>query len=673
MTPLFIAAMIVAPFVFWLVWWRTRLRADREHPVDLPAPGTPVADRMKTATPETVRLADSSTLVEKEELPGKVAEDNLEERQPAALHVFPPVQVQSELGISTQQLVESDSYEGNGAKPIASGQTESSETIPQAHLSNGLLVPSTDTSQGCEAPATNMGTPFISDRKPPETTTILPVAAVFTSGDGTQTGHAAEGTEVAHTDAQHPGGEVIPATVGGEQARPLQCREESVDEVSEKTPQRYRPPPQRPPRQAPSRPVNLAPERAVSSDVQLEIRIHLKFDRFRICEIGLLPVRKPEMDNEVDLRLGGVALRLIAQDDWYDGLRVDNIGDRLRQGLELKGLLADQRRARWLLTGRDIYVLASHPRASGLVSTARLALGRSHVVLCVAGALAAVEAILNEAGCQGYTKLDGAHGVPSGWIALREVTPSAALPVNAGIDPFYAIKPAPDIEIELEGGVWLHSSVWLAGFPPRIRLFGQAAGPVNLLIDSKEARRLEDGSFAVDGFDSPGKHTVYCDGFSCSCSYSIEEPPDSWPEWPAHRFGQADICGPLIRLAPEVANGRVVTVPMSNSLLIGAEPGQIFRCSSRSVAKWKGFVPFEVVWALPAHPLISDKKTARILQIANAPLALPKIPARYALGWSIAILDASRKGLRIENSSPEAAVLWRQYRKTARNIWRAAR
>jgi hypothetical protein len=448
---------------------------------------------------------------------------------------------------------------------------------------------------------------------------------------------------------------------------------ESVDEDTEKTPQRYRPPPQRPPRQPPARPGNSATERAVSFDLELEIRIHAKFDRFEICELGLLPARKPGMDDEVEVRLGGIPVRLLSQDDWYGGLQLDNIGDRLRQGLELKGVLADHRRARWLLTGRDFYVLASHPRASGFVSTNRLILGRSHVVLCVAGALQAVEAILNEAGCHGFTKLGEANGVPSGWIALRGVTPAIALPLNPGIDPFYAIKPAPDIEIELEDGVWLHSFVWLAGFPPRIQLFGQAPGPVKLLIDGKEARCLEDGSFAVDGFDSPGKHTVYCEGFSCSCSYSIEESPDSWPEWPAHHFGQADICGPLVRFAPEAANRRVVTVPMSNPLLIGAEPGQIFRCSLRSVATWKGFVPFDVVWALPAHPLISDKKTARILQIAKVPLALPKVPARPALGWSIAILDASRKGLRLENSSPEAAVLWRQYRKTARNIWRSAR
>ena len=64
---------------------------------------------MKTATPETVLLPDSPSLVGKEELPGKV---NIEEEQPevehpAAFHVVSPIQVQSELGTPTQEFGES--------------------------------------------------------------------------------------------------------------------------------------------------------------------------------------------------------------------------------------------------------------------------------------------------------------------------------------------------------------------------------------------------------------------------------------------------------------------------------------------------------------------------------------------------------------------------------------
>ena len=59
-----------------------------------------------------------------------------------------------------------------------------------------------------------------------------------------------------------------------------------------------------------------------------------------------------------------------------------------------------------------------------------------------------------------------------GWTVLCDVAPTKAIPLETGIDPFYAIKPAPDMEIEFEGGVCFRNSVWLAGYPPRIKLLG---------------------------------------------------------------------------------------------------------------------------------------------------------------------------------------------------------
>ena len=69
---------------------------------------------------------------------------------------------------------------------------------------------------------------------------------------------------------------------------------------------------------------------------------------------------------------------------------------------------------------------------------------------CVVELLPQVEAILREAECQEYTKLYESHGVPPGWIGLRGVSPTKAIPLMMGSDPFYALKPAPDIEIELK-------------------------------------------------------------------------------------------------------------------------------------------------------------------------------------------------------------------------------
>jgi hypothetical protein len=443
--------------------------------------------------------------------------------------------------------------------------------------------------------------------------------------------------------------------------------------VPAQTPHRYQPPVQRPPRQQSQQRTDRTRGRVTSLNLDLEIRVHLRLDRFDFCDIALSPQRLSGMDDEVVVTLSGSARPLAALEDWYEDLRLDDIGQRLRDGLEMKARLSDGRRCRWLLTGRDLFVLAHHGHVSAFVSVTRLVLGRTHILLCTTALLPSVEAILVEAGCRGYVALSEANGLPAGWSALKGVVPTAAIPLGSGSDNFYAIKPPPDIEIELDGGIWFRNSAWLVGFPPQIKVFGQLPDSSRVLIDGREAIKTEQNSFTVEGYDALGPHTVFCEGLSCSKSYSIEQPPDTWDDWPAYNVGKASICGPLVKLSPSAANERIFQVPMSNPLLIGAEPGQIFHCPQRQGSVWKGAVPFEVVWALPRSPLIADKKVARILQFASAsPMPFPR---RYPrpLGWSYSILDAARKGLRLAKDSPESVALWKQYKQMAHAIRRAKR
>lgn len=443
--------------------------------------------------------------------------------------------------------------------------------------------------------------------------------------------------------------------------------------VPAQTPHRYQPPVQRPRRQLSQKRTDRTPVRATSSSLDLEIRVHLRLDRFDLCDISLSPQRQSGMDDEVVVSLDGAARQLAALEDWYEDLRFDDIAERLRNGLEMNARLSGGRRCRWLLTGRDLYVLAHHGQTSGFLSTARLALGRTHIVLCTTALLPSVEAILAQAGCHGYVLLSAANGLPAGWSGLKEVIPTAAIPLGSGSDNFHAIKPPPDIEIELEGGIWFRNSVWLAGFPPQVKVFGQLPDSSRVLIDGTEAIRSEENTFTVEGYDAQGPHTVHCEGLSCSRSYSIEEPPDTWDEWSAYSFGKAAICGPLVRLSPTAASERIFQVPMSNPLLIGAEAGQIFHCPQRQGSVWKGAVPFEVVWALPRSPLIADKKVARVLQFASATPVLPARRNPQPLGWSHSILDAARKGLRLADDSPQSIALWKKYKQMARAIRRANR
>ncbi len=435
----------------------------------------------------------------------------------------------------------------------------------------------------------------------------------------------------------------------------------------------YQPPRQKSPRAPnPRAPRQQAPPRATTTD-DLDIRVHLTFDRSYFCTIGLLPERFRELDGDVEVTEGKSDLQLVAQEDWYEDLYFENIGERLRRGVELKARRSEGGEVRWLLTGREIYVLASHPRASAYVSAPRLALGRSDVVLCVAELVSQVEAILAEAGCLGYIRFDEEHGAPRGWEGFRNVVPRVPLALDLGSDRFYALKPAPDVQLELEGGLRLRNSAYLAGYPPRIRIYGQHSEGVRVFVDGKETQQDGESAFIADGYDCPGPHAVYCEGLSCSSTYSIEEPPESWQRWSAYAVNEADICGPLVCLDPKAAAQRPFSVPMSNPLLIGSEPSQVFLCPRRQSALWKGFVPFDPVWALPAQPLISDKRTARILQFGEMLPTRNKARRHSSIAWSNAILDAARKGLHVEGASASASTCWGEYKRIARDIRKGRR
>jgi hypothetical protein len=663
MTLIVIALIAATPLIFWFLRRRTKPRGDEVRPGGPPATINSIADTNTDAAVEVERFPERPVAEQAEAEPGRelATVSYVEDIDEAHEDSNTVAHHKSEL-----QLI----AEGNSPKLVVNDSAGSSQVLPAASSDETPSPRPSERFLEHEESATEVGIP----NRNSQYSTEKPIVSEATGTAILGNQHMAPNREFTPIDPQFPSDELLNENVQPEQEQPHELKEEAHGESNETTPPRYRPPAQRPPRQAAVRPVSQKTERIAPVEVRLEILVRLKFDRFDSCEMTLLPERSSELDNELDVKSAGIPLHLVAQGDWYQDLQFENIGDLLRQGLELKGQLADDRRARWLLSGRDVHVLASHPRASYFVSTTRLALGRSHIVLCVTGLLQVVEAILNEGGCQGYTKLGESHGVPSGWVGLRGVSPSKAIPLGLGSDPFYALKPAPDIEIELEGGVCLRNSVWLAGYPPQIKLFGQLNSAVRILIDGKEAQSAAEGSLVVDGYDISGQHTVYCEGLSCSSSYSIEEAPDGWQAWPGYRFGEADICGPLVQPTLEGAGRRVFSVPMSNPLLLGAEPGQIFRCSSRSVTRWKGFVPFDVVWALPAHPLTCDKRSARILQLSDAPVASSKNRTKPApLGWCNAILDASRKGLRIDTGSSDSAARWVEYKKMARDIRKGRR
>jgi hypothetical protein len=249
-----------------------------------------------------------------------------------------------------------------------------------------------------------------------------------------------------------------------------------------------------------------------------------------------------------------------------------------------------------------------------------------------------------------------------------------------------ALRPLPDVEISLNGGIRIDRQAWLRGFPPAIQIVGDTSTIGAVMIDGQEARRFPDGAYVVPGWDAVGEHTVWCT--STSRTYGIRDGAEEWEPWDAYAWSLGElsasgapsrpgICGVLLR-PPKVArpDSRPTVVAASNPILIGARPGEI------EVFPW-----FEPIWAIPADAFHCDKRTERV-RLIGPPTAVPQgeqksstrkvRPPRPASSsgvqaWCAAILAAGRKGLQTEPSQVEIAELWKTYKhyaKALRRGWR---
>ena len=248
------------------------------------------------------------------------------------------------------------------------------------------------------------------------------------------------------------------------------------------------------------------------------------------------------------------------------------------------------------------------------------------------------------------------------------------MPAGPDGDILSILRPQPDIEIDIRGGVWLEGSTWLAGYPPEIRVFGELPSGTEVQIDNQVAARVADGTFTLPGCDQPGTHQIWCAGKNAT--YSIVESPEDWQPWDSHVSRLGTICGALARPKVDIKRS-LITVPTSNRLLVGALPREIFLCRSRPGSTWTGFIPFDVVWALPPDPLHCNKASVRVLLVKVVPpgtfsiaAARTSAEARAMLSWSSAIRNCRRKGLRVEPEGGESKKLWDDYQRQAKAVWK---
>jgi hypothetical protein len=438
-------------------------------------------------------------------------------------------------------------------------------------------------------------------------------------------------------------------------------------------------------------------QEAATAERAIPIEIRVLFDRSGCCRITLLPKRRVGLPEEcaVSTANGGSIDLVALEDECYQDVAPEDLGALLRAGTLWANRDIGQQ---WLLAGREIFVLAAGTTHRGFISCPRLTLGREHAVLCTTTRLPPVEDALRKAGCPKWTVFREEDGLPSGWILVadtdragrpRGLIPTNAVPMDEGFDILNVLRPLPEIEISLEGGVPLGYSSWLAAFPPAIRIFGDAQHVQKVLIDGKEATIGDDGAFRAPGWDEPGAHQVWCS--NVSRGYSLLRLERSWDSFPAYVFpspsGSGErvaICGPLVRpLAKGETFGDATdrleagSVLQTNPILLGAVPGQVFVAVTRQDLRGAlcfARPPFAPVWALPAQPLQCDKTAHRVLLVGGTANAVAPDDSKIvgsASQWCRLILDASRKGLSVESAAAED--LWAQYKRVARNLWRKTR
>ena len=373
------------------------------------------------------------------------------------------------------------------------------------------------------------------------------------------------------------------------------------------------------------------------------------------------------------------------QDEWYQDVIPEDIARILCEGAIWSQVGGN---GRWSLSSRDLYVLGERSDMSGWVSQPCLKLGRKHVILCTEQLRPAAEQALHEAGVDHSVVLDVSPGSPAGWVVIRDVVPVRSVSPSERADILNALRPLPELEICLEGGVRLEYATWLDGYPPLIRVYGDPAHTPEVYIDGCTACFGDDDAYRVPTSNTTGKHTVWCEGISKS--YSIVPFEASWELWGAYVFPVAprsgrrvSICGPLVH---NVLGGQhdwtaAIQVPETNTVILGAAPGEhtlAMRASEVRGMPCFASPSFRPVWALPPDPLRCNKQITRVLFLGEYLEPVPKLADRPSVRrhpgvdtWDKLILDANRKGLSIEPDTERVRALWRHYKRTARNIWRS--
>jgi hypothetical protein len=407
-----------------------------------------------------------------------------------------------------------------------------------------------------------------------------------------------------------------------------------------------------------------------SLDVQLQLLVSRNGD----VNAALLFERPDGFPPTLAVKVRGHDVHLSAYGDgWYttDAASQSSLAGALQDGLIASERVLGNTRTSWMLSaGREVYVAASRSGWGNYYSAPRLVLGSTQFVAAREHLLDQALKILAESCGKPVQLLEAEGALLQGWAIFGPVAPLTPLAQIDGEHTLNLLRPIPELAILLEGGLCLRGAEWLEGFPPQISLAGSIPQGEGVFIDNVAAAK-NSGTYKVAGCDLVGDHTIWCAGITRT--YRISAAPALWESWRAHDQQKGTVCGAISEFRENNPDSRLMTVPRSNSVLIGADPGQVLECSGQA-GEWTGIVPFTPVWALPANPFQCCKNAARVMLLSAKPIERPSGLTRRrrdVRAWCAAILDCKRKGLQL--SAPGNASIWEEYVRAARRVWRSVR
>ena len=416
------------------------------------------------------------------------------------------------------------------------------------------------------------------------------------------------------------------------------------------------------------------PSKSRSRKVTLQVAVRAVFARRNIVHLTLLPARGGELEEEILVDgPDGEESWFACQDEWYGDFVPSDIGQLLENGIRWT---SDE--ASWVLSPRELVVLAPNSTIFGFVSATRLLLNEDHLVLCREGIQDVVREELGRAGCAAIEGIS-ARGIPGGWVLFKGVRPTIAVAHEQSAGIFNALRPIEEVEICLEGGIRLTHKKWLNGYPPRIRVRGGSSESPDVTIDGDMASSDRNGNYEMPAAFDLGQHVVFCGGVTAP--FEIVEGKELWDPFVAYAYSidrkhdiEVSVCGPIV-----MGHGEQTLVPDKNRLLIGAQPGEAHLCEQaygQAASELIAITEFPVVWALPNNPYQCNKsrvfaQSVAVVDVGSVTNSLGHRPTHELLLWCSAILNCSRKGMRTEPSDKDVSKLWSDYVRAARQIWRS--